>query len=534
MNGNSQAHDHARAAAAATHTADSTVAINEHTLAAGEFSNAAKSTNSIEALRTLKLLEQHHQRLSELIKFSIEHPLPSHGADKDSSEAGEKEATSSDDGGGGDAGTIGDGKIEQAVVSAASKATAPAAPAPQQRRYPPSRELSSSIASNLASARGIRSARMRGQPLTPSISNDLAPGNLEAARRDGSRSKMQHMLDQTGKPSWVPPPHGIPSRPEPQLSAVEEDKAEETAAASPPADEGYSRFYSAFGSIINKISAPLAFAGLPLVAEEPAAQSSPVPEPAPQKRSRIKSPPQPSADEPDLSRIFSRATVRAITGGSGNDSFYVVPTSGHTVSYRDILSFDQKERRRMAASMHGDEDLIEGLDEDDFVDARESQAPLSPGLVKKRAVRSKTEKELYNAIEELKIENASLKDMLDKVTKRLHAFEASAQSSRLALAESMRLVRPGSPLSSSGGAGGVGGQLSDEALKKRNKELEEELGMATKHIETLEKDYNRVQKTVVKYRDKWDKLKAGAKARREGKDAQGSLVEAGEGSRSPA
>ncbi|EOO03111.1 hypothetical protein UCRPA7_1365 [Phaeoacremonium minimum UCRPA7] len=521
-----KAHDHARAAAAATHTADSTVAINEHTLAAGEFSAAAKSTNSVEALRTLKLLEQHHQRLSELIKFSIEHPLPTHGADKEPSETGEKETAGTHVG---DA-AVKDAKSEQAVLSAASKAASPVAPVSQQRRYPPSRELSSSIASNLASARGIRSARMRGQPLTPSISNDLAPGNLEAARRDGTRSKMQHMLDQTGKPSWVPPPHGMQSRPEPQLSAVEEDKAEETA-ASPPADEGYSRFYSAFGSIINKISAPLAFAGLPLVAEEPTAQPSPVPEPAPHKRNRIKSP-QLSADEPDLSKIFSRATVRAITGGSGNDSFYVVPTSGHTVSYRDILSFDQKERRRMAASMHGDEELIEGLDEDDFVDARESQAPLSPGLPRKRAVRSKTEKELYNAIEELKIENASLKDMLDKVTKRLHAFEASAQSSRLALAESMRLVRPGSPLSSSGGAGGA--QLSDEALKKRNKELEEELEMAAKHIETLEKDYNRVQKTVVKYRDKWDKLKAGAKARREGKDAQGSLVEAAEGSRSPA
>ncbi|GKT93016.1 hypothetical protein Ct61P_10866 [Colletotrichum tofieldiae] len=67
-----KAHDHARAASNATHQSETTVAINEHALAAGEFANAARVTTSIEALRTLKLLEEHHQRLSELLKLPLD------------------------------------------------------------------------------------------------------------------------------------------------------------------------------------------------------------------------------------------------------------------------------------------------------------------------------------------------------------------------------------------------------------------------------------------------------------------------------
>ena len=50
-----------------------------------------------------------------------------------------------------------------------------------------------------------------------------------------------------------------------------------------------------------------------------------------------------------------------------------------------------------------------------------------------------------NVVEELYIENKSLKDCIDKLSKRLHAFEMSAQSSTLALQESVRLMRPTSP-----------------------------------------------------------------------------------------
>lgn len=500
-----QAHDHAKAASDATQTANSTVAVNEHTRAAGEFSNAAKVTSSIEALRTLRLLEQHHQKLSELIQFSIEHPAKQALTEKDVVESGEKAAAS----------TVGpDAKPDPTnSASATSKPSGTIPGLTPQRRYPPSRELSSSIASNLASARGIRNSR-RGQPVAPSVSNDQAPGNVDVlARKEGSRTRMQHMLDsKTGKPkpSWVPPSQ--PSAQSTRPPSIDETPQEEYMRASATSDEGFSRFYSTFGSIINRLSAPLAFAGLPLIAEEQAPADSPAPESAVRRRSRAKSIPPPG-EEPDLSKIYSKAALRAVyrDGHSGIDSFYVVPTSGHTVSYANILNFDQKEKRRaMAASVHGGQaDVHDDQDEEDFVDARESQMTLSPST-KRRVGKSQTERDLYNVIEELNTENESLKGMLDKVTKRLHAFEASAQHSRLAMVDSLRLARPGSPMSQSGGP-----QMSDESLRKRNRELEEDLARGAKQFEMLQKDNKHLQRTVDKYREKWEALKAGAKARRE-------------------
>lgn len=501
----SQAHDHAKAALDATQTADSTVAINEHTLAAGEFSNAAKATSSIEALRTLRLLEQHHQKLSELIQFSVDHPGKHATSEKHDREAGEKDPAQA----------AGSEASSSPVAGSTSKAPANIPGLTPQRRYPPSRELSSSIASNLASARGIRASRYRGQPLAPSISNDQAPGNVDlTARNTGSRTKMQNMLDsKTGKPkpSWVPPTQAPSQGSRP--SSVDEAVENEPAPGNTPADEGFSRFYSTFGSIMNRLSTPLAFAGLPLITEE-SAPESPAPEVPSQKRDRGKAIP-PSGEEPDLSKIYSKAALRAVQrdGHAVNDSFYVVPTSGHTVSYANILNFDQKERRRAIAASHhdGEAETADDPDEDDFVDARESQMSVSSST-KRRVGKSQTERELYNVIEELNTENASLKSMLDRVTKRLQLFEASAQHSRLALADSMRITRPGSPMSHSGGAQG---QATDETLKRRNQELEEELLAASKQFEVLEKDNKRLRHNLDKYRDKWESLKAGAKARRD-------------------
>ncbi|CAN8103069.1 unnamed protein product [Discula destructiva] len=505
-----KAHDHAKAASDATQTANSTVAINEHTRAAGEFSLAAKSTSSIEALRTLRLLEQHHQKLSELIKFSVEHPANAKrepSGEKDVAEHGEKTS----------APTVGlDTKTDAVASTTSSKSSATVPGLSPQRRYPPARELSSSIANNLASARGIRGSR-RGAPAAPSISNEQAPGNLDTtSRKDGSKTRMQNMLDNKGgqqKPSWVPPVQ-TPAQATRQLS-IDETAEQESPAGPPAGDEGFSRFYNTFGNIINTLSAPLAFAGLPLIAEEHQPTESPASSESSSQRRKSKSV-QTASDEPDLNKIYSKAALRSIyrDGHNPTDSFYVVPTSGHTVSYASILNFDQKEKRRaMAASIPGAETGPHDLDEDDFVDARESQ--MLPAGVKRRVGKSQTEKGLYNVIEELNTENTGLKDMLDKVTKRLAAFEASAQHSRLAMVDSMRLPRPASPLSQSGG---TQAPASDDVLRRRNRELEEELARAMKQFEALEKDNNHLQRTVDKYRKRWQEVIAGAKERREKRD----------------
>ncbi|KAL2158914.1 hypothetical protein VTH06DRAFT_2944 [Thermothelomyces fergusii] len=538
-----KAHDHARAAAIATQTSDTTVAINEHTQAAGEFANASKITSSHEALRTLRLLEQHHRRLAELLKLPTGPPRRA-GSDE-MAEDDEKEGSAAN----------GSGTAEPRNEPPPAKKTPSAkpplpTPALSHQRYP-GRNLSSSIASNLASARGIR-ASYSTRPLTPSVSNDLAPGSLEVhPRREGSvRSRAADQPEHAHKPSWVPP-------------VIQEDVVSEPPGSEPsnppaPSEDGFSRFYSTFGSLINRLSAPLAFAGLPLISEEPAPAPAPTPSPSevPHKKPRHKHSSASSA-EPDLTKIYSRATLRSLErdGHVPTDaSFYVVPTSGHTASYASILNHDSKEKRRIAAaSLHhaadgsgrvkhssknaGDddenddndnEDDDDDDDDDDFVDARESLVPppppppASPSLRRRGGSgggsRAPTEKELRNMVEELQVENASLKDVLDRLSKRLHAFELNSQSSHLALAQSLRLQRPGSPLSASA-VGGGGGGTADEALRRRNRELEEQMAEMARRMGSLEKDHLRLQVTLEKYRDRWEKLKAGAKARREAMDS---------------
>ncbi|KAK4130181.1 hypothetical protein BT67DRAFT_411353 [Trichocladium antarcticum] len=509
-----KAHDHARAAAIATQTSDTTVAISEHAQAAGEFANASERTGSAEALRTLKLLEHHHQRLSELLKLPVVRPSQT-SIENDLLEEDEKEGDSQD----------GPAGAQPSKESSVAKQTPSVKPLPilSHPRYPGGRNLSSSIASNLASARGIR-ARYNTQPLTPSVSNDQAPGSLEVhPRREGSmKGKPQDPLDPSRKPSWVPP-------------VIKEGVALEVPSSPAPNDDGFSKFYSTFGSLINRLSAPLAFAGLPLVSDDSAAAAAAatVPsEPVPRtSRHRTSA----SITEPDLSKIYSRATLRSLDrdGHGPNDSFYVVPPSGHTASYASILNHENKEKRRMAASMHRggandhDDNDNDHEDEDDFVDARESQAPppppMSPTLRKRLGGRSRSDKDLRNVVEELQLQNASLKAVLDKVSRRLHAFELNSQSSHLALAQSLRLQRPGSPLSSSGGGGGGGAAApgpgpGEEALRRRNRELEEQLADMARRMEGLDKDHLRLQLTVEKYRERWEKLKAGAKARRDAQD----------------
>ncbi|KAF4513706.1 hypothetical protein G6O67_000947 [Ophiocordyceps sinensis] len=481
------------AAVATRQASDTTVAISEHTHAAGEFANAARHTTSVEALRTLKLLEDHHRRLAALLK------LPPQSAPS--------------------AGLVGDlvlaaaprlwpcprrrGSGERKVAAALGKGSPccrrrrewrraaqgrsrerPAATVSgrsQPHRFAP-RDMSSSIASNLASARGIRS-KYRGQPLSPSVSSDQAPGNVDPhPRRDGSSLRMQSIIDQRGKPTW--------SR----------ESSPRVDAESATVDEGgYARFYSTFGSLITKISAPLAFAGLPLIHEESSLMSesaltsdascpaSPAPSSPRRKSNR---PPSSHCQDPDLSKIYSKATMKALAGTATPRAtpFTWVPTSGHTMSYANILSYAEKEKtgvsgRRPTASSWKTTTTT--------LSTREKPpSPCPPATTRRRAARAQGERELRNNIEELSLENKSLKDMLDIVSKRLHVFEASSQHSAMALAESYplhaaRLARRATPRRQEHGRGaeekgpgrrgaaGGGGEADGAARKGQPQDAED-------------------------------------------------------------
>lgn len=518
-----RAHEHARAAAVATRQAsDSTVAVSEHTQAAGEFANAAKKTTSLEALRTLKLLEDHHRKLAFVLNLPPGQASSQPPADDDlaaeKSPVSEKAQESS--------------AATKSVQPKSSKdgayATSQKPALHHQSRFAP-RDLSSSIASNLASARGIRS-KSSALPISPSVSNHQAPGNVGPhPRKDGSKARMQHIIQYTSaKPSWVPPT---------SLSSPKSDSRSKRMSSVPGAghhspenadDGAYARFSSTFGNLLNKISAPLAFAGLPLTGDDAlptdpseavgASSSGPAKSSGRNNTARAASTTPSPAAEPDLAKIYSPATMRALIrdGHNVNESFYVVPTSGHTMSYANILTYAEKEKRRLGASTQGSPvAAAQTGEEEDFVDAREAPASPSTGPGPRgRGAKKQTERELYNAIEELSLENRSLKGMLDNVSRRLHAFEASSQHSAMALAESYRVMRPASPPGTASR-----GRWMDERSKSKMHDMEEQLAAAAKQMEKLEKDNRKMQKTLEKYREKWDLLKAGARARRE---AQGT------------
>ncbi len=484
----------------ATQSSDTTVAINEHALAAGEFAKAATGIGSAEALRTLRLLEQHHQRLSELLRYPSENPPSSTAAEPEVQAVAEKPLSTS--------AAVAELRASKSDLGPRPSSPLRTPPSLQHPRRLPPRDLSSSIASNLASARGIRANYTR-QPLSPSVSTHQAPGSLETLpRRDGKRSKVPS-IPENAQPSWIPPTQAAPRKSEPQIATTKASAVAEQASTS--TDEGFSRFYNTFENILSKLSAPLAFAGLPLISEEGPA---PAPEPTLPKK-RLTGSRERTGSDPDLTKYISRAALRASArdGQSGNDSFYVVPTTGHTVSYAQIMSFDQKEKRRIAASMHSENpDLFtDPAEEDDFVDARETPIPTSPSFSRKGSVRKPIGRDLENKVEELDMENKSLKDCIDKLSKRLHAFEMSAQQSSMALQESMRLMRPMSPareqVSSRGG---------DEVLKRRVLELEEHVALGGKEIERLGKENEKLKTVVARYRERWEKLKEGAKTRRDG------------------
>ncbi len=486
----------------ATQSSDTTVAINEHALAAGEFSKAASGTGSAEALRTLRLLEQHHQRLSELLRYPSENPPTTAAAEPEVQAVSEKPLSTS--------AAVAELRASKSDLGPRSSSPLRNPPSLQHPRRLPPRDLSSSIASNLASARGIRANYTR-QPLSPSVSTQQAAGGLEALpRRDGKRSKVPASIPEHSQLSWIPPAVASPKKAEAQAPV----------AATPGTnDEGFSRFYNTFENFLSKLSAPLAFAGLPLISEE--GQLSATLEPAKGIKQRPKSKER-SGSDPDLTKYISRAALRASARDeqSGNDSFYVVPTGGGTIPYAAIVSYEQKEKRRMAASMHSENaDLFaDPNEEDDFVDARETPMPVSPIASKRGFGRKVSTREVENKVEELDMENKSLKDCIDKLSKRLHAFEMSAQQNSMALQESIRLTRNMSP------AREVPSRSGDEGFKRRVLELEEHVSLGGKEIERLGKENDKLKSVVARYRERWEKLKEGAKTRRDGgagKDSPG-------------
>ncbi|KAL9128450.1 MAG: hypothetical protein Q9217_002883 [Psora testacea] len=478
-------------------------AIDEHHQAAGQFAKAAKDTSNSEAFRTLKLLEQHHEKLYQIIKFQNTHPInPTPG-------------------------TTSESKSSAPVNAAPSSSPTPPQDVSPHRplsqnhavAHRPQRDVGSSIASNLASARGIPSNRQRrsGQASSPILNQQNAEGKILSPPR---RSRLASAASKTPRDtptSEKAPQAFISDTPPIDVSSTPSKEATPTPAPFIKTEDAFNRFYNTFESLFSKLSAPLAFAGLPLNPDSDiTAATNTAPSPIHKIPSKQPKPETRATASPEYSRLFSPAALRAIREEPGNtnlgaaESFYVVPTTGGMMPYASVLA------------RHGNGDghttitrESTGLNEDidEFVDARETPGPPSPIMARGRkgavTVGGKT-------MEELQLENEGLRSLVDELSRRLWQFEISSQMSTAGLHQSIRV--------------GMKQQTStshEVAAGADNKDADARLQMLEKEMAAMKRENEKLKGVVGRYRERWEKLKEGAKMRREGTD-QGKGKEEGE------
>ncbi|CAO2651516.1 Nn.00g040860.m01.CDS01, partial [Neocucurbitaria sp. VM-36] len=501
------------------------------------------------ALRILSLLEDHHRKLAGLIK---EAPRNKDRRGSSTSEAPESPAAPSQPR---------TSTNRTSSSSSSSSTTSSPTPPTSRRRLP-----QSSIASNLAEKRGIPSAR-RTAGSTP-----LNVAGAIAARTEQPSTPVRDLLAQQSRKAELSKSRDSPT----QRDAPQP--------VSPPAEDNFRRFYSAFGGVISAISAPLAFTSLPLNPSAP----TPVPEP-PQEETPSKVKPRAPSPEasrtvkssvPDLAALISKPALRALREDGApplgpNESFYLVPTSGGTVTYASILRDPNAPNATSQDSrlntINEGSDSLKGSSHEEFVDARENVGPPSPtkarrphsrenssaGLTAQRSIPAGRGAGL-KTMEELALENETLKALVDKQAKRIQMWETNSQNSFNALAQSFRARGPGRTgsdpsalaLALAQGSNAVPALPSpplpgqhlppspgvDPQTAKRIAELEALLANQTAKVndlmtnnEQLAKQNERNAQVLGRYREQWEKLKAGArKKEQERRERRLVQVKAGE------
>ncbi|KAF2225352.1 hypothetical protein BDZ85DRAFT_280530 [Elsinoe ampelina] len=484
-----RAHSHARRAAEETSKARLTVAGSEHESAAEQYARAVEDTSDVEVLRILKLLEDHHSKLAQIVKAKDEF---SKKVSATEIKRAEEEA------------------IQDEVASQAPTVTlsGPAQTASPEKltttAFLKSRDAPSSLAKDIASRRGIPQSQSRRNP---GAASTLSP------------------IQATGRMSN--PPRSIVTGQHPKPPSSGHSHTSPSSSVESPADEGFSRFYSQLTSgPLSKLSSMLAFTGLPLTEPEDSLSASTSPSASTHPTQKEKSATSARVSTgPDVNALFSRAALKALEEqqrhpgpafGPG-ESFYVIPTSGGTASYANILTKTREELRGQGGSK----------DEDEFVDAREDLES-NPEMDVKSKSKHKTSvipavNDTDNTLreEELQIENAALKQILDKLSHRLQAFESHAQDASMAMMnQSIVSHHSRSPM---GGAGTAGVR---EEMEERMRAMEAQLEREMKEREKLSMESQKQKLVIAKYRSHWEQLKDSARAREKAKREKGQDVKA--------
>jgi hypothetical protein len=528
-----KAHEHVRTAATATYDNRVATAGQEHDFAATAFREAVQDTHNAEALRILSLLEDHHRKLAGLIKEAPRKEKPS-TTTTPTAESAPKSALSK----------------STASKSAASSTTSPTPPT-SRRRLP-----QSSIASNLAEKRGIPTARRTTSGTAVNVAGGIG------GREEQGATPVRDLLAQQSRRA--------------ESTKSKQQKEQPVAQpVSPPAEDNFRRFYSAFGGVISAISAPLAFTSLPLSPTPPAPAAEPPKEERSKAKSRTQSPEASrtvKSSVPDLAALISEPALRALReDGSAplgpNESFYLVPG---TASYASILQNKKDAQSQHMTPIEEGSGSMKGSSHEEFVDARENVGPPSP--IKSRQTRATSGSGVtpqrsipagrgagLKTMEELALENETLKNLVDKQAKRIQMWELNSQNSFNALAQSFRTRGPGRMSSDpnalahalSQGSNAVPalpsppipssqptspGPQPDTDAARRIADLEALLASQTAKVndlmsnnEHLAKQNEKNSQVIGRYREQWEKLKAGArKKEQERRERRVAEVKAGE------
>lgn len=502
---------------------------NAYEDAANEFSRAAAGVHDPEAVRILELLEENHRQLARIVRSKEEEAatnakseeipeddpisnLPEAQGKEEAQQQARRLETRNDG-----------GPLQN--HDATAQTSAPLA-RPQPLKAP------SALASNLASARGIPPQQQQTQKAQRQSAVATPP-------RDVTRTGVA--ADQPGVPIAKRTPYDHDRRPS-RGSASQNPRTLTSGTTSlqaattstgdddvqSPGEDPFAKFYSTFGGLLSKLSAPLAFAGLPLTTEDasPSTLQAKAHLDVAKRTSdslAIKNRSDSSPGRADVNKIFSQATLRAVqdthgpisnldNAGNVNDSFYVVPTGGGTISYAGVVSRTDRQRiRRLSQSSAYDDD--DGGEQ--FEDARES-----PGSPKAREHWNQDRPEMQQSrgkktLEELEAENKSLKEIAANLSNRLYMWERSAQSQSMALHQSIRTLQPPPQPRTLASAAGANTSNAEghEAVEARAKELEEKLQTAQREVEKYGRENEKLKSVVLRYRERWEKLKEGAKGR---------------------
>ncbi|GAB7336996.1 hypothetical protein MBLNU457_g2412t1 [Dothideomycetes sp. NU457] len=461
------AHAHARKASEETQKARLATAGTEHERAAEEYRKTIEDVEDSEALRVLRLIEEHHRKLAEVIRSKDQASKRLAEKGQKTKDVEEKAETMSRE-------------VHSAQKEMVVSPEKP--PAPSLFRADPRRDSSPALAKDMASRRGIPQVQQRRIPgAAPSVSTAQATGRMSAMSTQHSTTGSRPS-DQVAKPT-----------------TISQGRQGEGSVTKPVDEEGFARFYSNITSgPLSKLSSMLAFAGLPLAEQSP--EDSPT-------QSRSEKTSARAHTGPDVNQIFSKAALRALEeqqrnqGFSGSafgpgESFYVIPTSGGTASYANILSQQHGHKRSKSTN-----------EPEEFVDAKEHLPRNTRGAGAESGPSSVRE-------EELQMENTALKQILDKLSHRLQAFESHAQdASMAALTQSMASVRS---QPQSHGLGPQTAGISAE-MEERMRAMEAQLEREMKERERLDLENQKQRAVLAKYRSHWEQVKASARLRDQAK-----------------